>query len=229
MVPMQALRVLVLALIVSMLACSSKSESGAGPAQDSAQDSAQPAASAPVVEPGNETRGDGVVLAPEDSLQPRAGKSVLSPEARKLQFQKLRIREELPEVVHISVADLAKRMKAGETPLLIDVRSAAEFEVSHLPGARRADQVEEALATLKQTPKDREIIVYCSIGYRSSHMADKLKQYGFEKVRNLEGSIFEWANAGHPVYRGDSPTDEVHPYDREWGQLLERQLWSEIE
>ena len=47
---------------------------------------------------------------------------------------------------------------------------------------------------------------------------------GFTNVRNLEGSIFEWANQGHPVERAGAPVNEVHPYDESWGTLLREDL-----
>ena len=58
-------------------------------------------------------------------------------------------------------------------------------------------------------------------------MTRDLTERGYGAVRNLEGSIFEWANAGHPVYREGREVSEVHPYDEEWGRLLDRELWSE--
>ena len=44
---------------------------------------------------------------------------------------------------------------------------------------------------------------------------------GYRNVHDLEGSIFEWANLGYPVYRGASPATKVHPYDKKWGALLD--------
>lgn len=142
---------------------------------------------------------------------------------------KLALRAELPDVPRIGVDELAARLASGERPLLLDVRAEREYAVSHLPGARRAETLEAAQAMLAGEPRDREVIVYCSIGYRSGHLAEALRGAGWSDVRNLEGSIFEWANTGHPVWRGAEPVREVHPYDAEWGRLLERALWSELE
>ena len=49
---------------------------------------------------------------------------------------------------------------------------------------------------------------------------------------DLEGSIFEWANSGHPVVRGEDsarevPVSEVHPFDDRWGLLLSEELRSQ--
>jgi len=113
-----------------------------------------------------------------------------------------------------------------ERPLLLDVREKEEYEVSHLKDAVRAASEQEALKALEGIPPDRPVVLYCSVGYRSSEMAGFLKKRGYEKVYNLEGSIFAWANEGKPVYRGEERVQVVHPFDRVWGKLLKKVLRS---
>ena len=114
----------------------------------------------------------------------------------------------------------------SKRPLLLDVREQEEYEVSHLKDAVRAASAKEALEALEGVPTDRPVVLYCSVGYRSSEMAGFLQKRGFEKVYNLEGSIFAWANEGKPVYRGGERVQVVHPYDRVWGKLLKKVLRS---
>ena len=146
---------------------------------------------------------------------------------------KEKIRKKFRSVKGISVTELARRLdpKAAQeeqrtSPFLLDVREAAEYSVSHIQGALLASSLADARALLAAGPKDREIVVYCSIGYRSGGMAKDLAGIGYTHVRNLEGSIFEWANTGHPVFRGAVRVREVHPFDEEWGRLLNRDLWA---
>ena len=113
-----------------------------------------------------------------------------------------------------------------ERPLLLDVREKEEYEVSHLKDAVLAVSEQEALKALEGIPPDRPVVLYCSVGYRSSEMAGFLQKRGYEKVYNLEGSIFAWANEGKPVYRGEERVRVVHPYDRVWGKLLKKVLRS---
>ena len=68
------------------------------------------------------------------------------------------------------------------------------------------------------------IVTYCSVGYRSAGVAQRLRAAGFTQVYNLEGSLFRWANEGRPLYRGDTLVHQVHPYDRVWGTLLKEEL-----
>jgi rhodanese-related sulfurtransferase len=135
------------------------------------------------------------------------------------------IRSRFPDVHQLSTAGLAKDLESSQSgpPVLIDSRSEIEYAVSHLRGAQRAETVSEVEAITEQ--RDTFIVVYCSVGYRSSRLAEDLMNAGFTNVFNLEGSIFKWANEGRPVYRDGQPVAEVHPYDDDWGRLLDRSLW----
>jgi len=122
-------------------------------------------------------------------------------------------------VGEITTEELAREFAAatGSSNLvLIDARPQVEFAVSHLRGAVR--MTPDLLAKLS---KDTPIVVYCSVGYRSAELAQRLDSQGYKQVRNLEGSIFEWANEGRPVYSGKEQVHKVHPYDSEWGRLLD--------
>lgn len=136
------------------------------------------------------------------------------------------IRTTYPDVQQLPVDTLATWMQ-GSRPdnlVLLDARTPSEYEVSHLLGAQRIDPDNPDFSTLDDIPKDARVVLYCSVGYRSSNVADQLQEAGWTNVYNLEGSIFEWANEGHPVYRNWQPVQEVHPYDALWGRLLERDL-----
>ena len=132
------------------------------------------------------------------------------------------IRDRYPDVQQMSTRDLHDRLSSpqGPGPVLIDVRKHEEYSVSHLSGALRADSLPDAMAHLGDVETDRPIVVYCSVGYRSSALARELQGRGFTRVYNLEGSIFKWANEGLPVYRNEQPVSVVHPFNRRWGTLL---------
>ena len=71
-------------------------------------------------------------------------------------------------------------------------------------------------------------MVYCSVGYRSSILAEKLQDLGFTRVYNLEGSIFKWANEGRPLAQDQTPVQKVHPYNTDWGKLLEKKYHADV-
>ena len=137
------------------------------------------------------------------------------------------IRAKFPGVAQLSTDRLQAWLDEStqaERPLLLDTREREEYEVSHLEGAVAAPSRKEALEALEGIHPARPVVLYCSVGYRSSEMAGYLQKRGFDKVYNLEGSIFAWANEGRPIYRGGERVHEVHPYDRVWGRLLKKVL-----
>lgn len=128
-----------------------------------------------------------------------------------------------PSVEHVTTAELARWMAQPDTvaPLLLDVRDPAEYAISHLIGASLAPDLTGALAVLAAAPADTPIVVYCSVGHRSAELADELGRAGYTQARNLEGSIFQWANEGRPLFRGASRTETVHPYGARWQHFLD--------
>ena len=73
-------------------------------------------------------------------------------------------------------------------------------------------------------PRDKPIVTYCSVGYRSAAFARKLQEAGYKSVQNTAGSIFEWANKGYPLESNGAPVLKVHPYNTRWGRLLKAPL-----
>ena len=134
------------------------------------------------------------------------------------------IRETFPAVPQMTTQQLATTLERGEPVLLLDARTAAEFRTSHLAGATRAATVGSALNAIKAARQQPIVVVYCSVGYRSSRLVSRLQARGLENVFNLEGSLFRWANEGRPLVRGSETVRTVHPYDDEWGELLEEPL-----
>jgi rhodanese-related sulfurtransferase len=137
------------------------------------------------------------------------------------------VRSEFPGVEHVSAEELSRSLTTEsnrETPILLDVRTEKEYAVSHLPGAIRVDPDADLPEFVKTLDHGAPVVAYCSVGYRSSRLVEKLEREGFTNAKNLEGSIFEWANKGYPVERDGATVKEVHPYDAEWGRLLDPSL-----
>jgi rhodanese-related sulfurtransferase len=104
---------------------------------------------------------------------------------------------------------------------ILDAREKDEFNVSHLKNARCVGYDQFDLTAIKDIPKDANIVVYCSVGYRSEKIGEKLQAMGFKNVKNLYGSIFEWVNLGYPVENNHQvPVKKVHAYNRLWSQWI---------
>lgn len=132
------------------------------------------------------------------------------------------VRNRFPLVRQLDPAAAAAWLAATNAPRpqLLDVRTEAEFRVSHIPGARRVDPEASGAEAAKGIDPSRPILVYCAVGYRSSELATRLLKSGLTNVANLEGSIFAWANEGRPLEADGRPVTRVHPYNSTFGRLL---------
>ena len=116
--------------------------------------------------------------------------------------------------------EVAKKIQY-ENPILIDTRTRSEFSVSHLPGAQLIEYDDFDPSDMTHIPKNKEIILYCSVGYRSERIGEKLLELGYTKVYNLYGGIFDWKNQSQIVVNHlNLPTDSVHVYSKTWAIWL---------
>lgn len=103
----------------------------------------------------------------------------------------------------------------------LDAREQNEYDVSHIEGAQFVGYDNFKIKSVENIDKDLVIIVYCSIGYRSEKVAEKLEKAGYTNVKNLYGGIFDWYNSGQAVVDSlGNPTKKVHGYGRTWGVWL---------
>lgn len=136
--------------------------------------------------------------------------SAVSPalaDAAKLAALEDRLERRFDDVVHLTLDELAlMQIDARAAPILIDVRPEREFAVSHLEGAIRiapnatAKEVEDALEVIAV---GRPVVFYCSVGYRSSRLAERarerLSNAGIDEIYNLRGGVFAWHNESWPL------------------------------
>ncbi len=133
------------------------------------------------------------------------------------------IRSKYPDVKQLQTDELHSWLSGpkSESVFVIDARAKKEYQISHIAGAKNIPYNKKPLKHFNNIKPDSIIIIYCSLGYRSSILARKLKKLGFNEVYNLEGSIFKWTNEGRPLVRKQTTVHKVHPYNTHWGKLLE--------
>ena len=148
-----------------------------------------------------------------------------SPEAE-LETMTRKVSSEFSDVSEISTQDLAAWLAdpARVHPQLLDVREPDEYAVSHLSGAIQVPPDATSDQLIDKIDFSKPVVLYCSVGYRSSVLARRLISAGAEQVMNLEGSIFKWANEGRPMFRDKAPADKVHPYNRNFSRMLHPDL-----
>jgi rhodanese-related sulfurtransferase len=80
------------------------------------------------------------------------------------------------------------------------VRTPAEYAEGHIDGALNLDWtggvLDQRMASLD---KSKPVLLYCASGRRSAAAREAMTAAGFTDVKDLEGGITAWRNAGSPV------------------------------
>lgn len=108
--------------------------------------------------------------------------------------------EKVPPI--ITQAALLEKLESSAVPLILDVRTPMEFRSGHVPKALNIPHTELAYRLNElANAKDREVVVYCERGPRSSFAESVLRKAGFTAVRHLDGDMFAWRRNGLPMER----------------------------
>lgn len=110
----------------------------------------------------------------------------------------------------ISPSELTGRLDSDSAVTVIDVRSPAEFQAGHIPGARLLP-VEELDATkladvvdLTEFRADNPLYLTCHAGKRAEQAAQVLHDSGMQHITLVQGGTEAWQKAGLPVNKCDS-------------------------
>ena len=99
-------------------------------------------------------------------------------------------------IPQLSAKDLKRRMDAGESLFILDVREPFEYQIANIGG--KLIPQNEVPQRLAEIDRNREIIVQCKSGGRSQRIAEFLKQSGYPNVTNLAGGILAWSDEVDP-------------------------------
>lgn len=99
--------------------------------------------------------------------------------------------------------ELARLMKAGQAPVILDVRSGFEYQAGHIAGAIHAP-LPGTLQALQavQPGRDSLVVILCEHGPRAQLARVFLKLRGYRKIELLEGHMAGWRQAGRPMKKG---------------------------
>ena len=99
-----------------------------------------------------------------------------------------------------NVADVKRRVDAGEKMIVVDVREDNEWANGHLPGAIHLGKgVIERDIEARVPDTSAKIILYCGGGFRSALAADNLQKMGYTNVFSMDGGIREWRERRFPL------------------------------
>jgi sodium/bile acid cotransporter 7 len=119
-------------------------------------------------------------------------------------------KKDFPGVQDIAPVAAMELLKSSPA-VFVDVRAEKEQEVSMLPGAI----TEQEFLNHIERYRDKVIIGYCTISYRSGKLAEKLKAQGVLML-NLRGGLLAWVHDGGKVYDRNGETRRLHVYSRKW-------------
>lgn len=109
---------------------------------------------------------------------------------------------------------------------IVDVREPEEYEVGHLAGAVNIPykRIQADPKLLDQVSRDRTAVTYCTIGYRSGVVAQKLMEAGHQDVYNLKWALVHWFNKGGVVVKGNQEVNRIHPFNEKWEYFITRPM-----
>lgn len=129
----------------------------------------------------------------------------------------------LDSLLSHTVAEIyPSELSTRDDVIYLDSRAKKEYKVSHIKGARWVGFNSFNMNRVNDIPKNKKITVYCTVGYRSEKIAEKLIKEGYTDVSNLYGGIFEWVHHNQPIENDKGSTQEVHAFDKNWGQWLQK-------
>lgn len=99
----------------------------------------------------------------------------------------------------LSVSE-AVRLINDRDPVILDVRTPADFRKGHLLRALNAPlaKLDEHLGTVGKD-KSKPILVYCALGSTAASATERLRKSGFAEVYPLRGGLNAWVAASMPV------------------------------
>ena len=94
--------------------------------------------------------------------------------------------------MNITAQEAKEIMDAEEGYIILDVRTQAEYDEKHIPGAVLIPDYEiKERAEEELTDKDQLILVYCRSGRRSKLAAEALVELGYTNIKEF-GGIIDW-------------------------------------
>lgn len=103
----------------------------------------------------------------------------------------------------MSKDELLKEMQEGRAPLIVDVRSRAEFDRDHVPGAIHIPFTSIRSGLPKSTgAKGDRLVVYCEHGPRAVIAGIVLYLSGYDNIYALDGQMKAWRQAEFPIEIG---------------------------
>ncbi|WP_262285301.1 rhodanese-like domain-containing protein [Micromonospora sp. MA102] len=103
----------------------------------------------------------------------------------------------------LDATTLRELIDSGRSPRLLDVRTPAEFETVHIPGAYNVplDLLKEHREELRNH-LDEDVVLICRSGARATQAEQALAGVGLPNLKILNGGMLAWQAANAPIKQG---------------------------
>jgi len=119
-------------------------------------------------------------------------------------------KHDFPGVQDIHPQQALKLLQAQKI-MFVDTRNQSEMDISMLPDSLP----KTVFLKHPEKYKDKIIVAYCTISYRSGKFAQEMQKRNFP-VKNLAGGLLAWVLEGGKVYNRAGETNRIHVYGKKW-------------
>jgi hydroxyacylglutathione hydrolase len=99
----------------------------------------------------------------------------------------------------IDVNELHAWMQRDDAPLVVDVRSDAEWRTGHMPDAMHIEAGRITESAVPRVPRDRTVVLHCSAANRATVGMSLLERLGYRDLMVLDTGFGNWREAGYEV------------------------------
>ena len=111
-------------------------------------------------------------------------------------------------VAKIDVNSAQEYVTQHESAVIMDVRTPAEYDMSHITGAVNVNvQNDDFASMVAGLDKNKTYLVHCTrnpANGRSARALETLQELGFRNLYNLEGGYIAWKEAELPLTEADN-------------------------
>ena len=109
------------------------------------------------------------------------------------------VKDAKSRIQETTIEEVQRRLAAGESLTIVDVREESEWQAGHVPGAVHLGKgiIERDVET-RYPDTNQELILYCGGGFRSALAADALGRMGYVNVISMDGGMRGWREKGLP-------------------------------
>ena len=104
------------------------------------------------------------------------------------------------EVQSIKPEELKKLIESKADIVVVDNQPKGAYDMGHIPGAVNFPWAMQIKVPVN-LPRNKVLILYCACAHEedSTDVAEKLREFGYDNIKVLEGGWLRWIELGYPI------------------------------